>query len=159
MNRSVLAALRVMLIMVFLLLLLGQAIAIPSIAADSVLAFPEVAFLATPYTIISILTIACIQLAVLATWMLLGMVERNAIFSERAFGWVNTIIGAVVAATLLAVFMGVHLLFVIQVGGPGVFIGTFAAGIGGAAVVLLVVVMRELLRNATMLESEMAEVV
>lgn len=159
MNRSVISVLRLLLALVFLLLLLGQTFVIPSLAAESSIAFPEVAFLAAPYTFISISAIACVQLAVIATWVLLSMVQENSIFSERALRWVNTIIGSIVAATVLLVFAGLHMLFVVRVGGPGVFLGTCAAGIGGAAVVLLIIVMRGLLRNATTLESEMAEVV
>ena len=159
MNRSVISVLRTLLVLVFLLLLLGQALVIPSLAEESAIAFPEVAFLAAPYMLISIGAIACVQLAVFATWVLLSLVEQNSIFSERALGWVNTIIASIVTATILLVFAGLHILVVVQVGGPGVFLGTCAAGIGGAAMVLLIIVMRGLLRNATTLESEMAEVV
>ncbi|PQZ87309.1 hypothetical protein CQ018_17770 [Arthrobacter sp. MYb227] len=159
MNRSVISVLRVLLALVFLLLLLGQVIVIPSLVAESAIAFPEVVFLAAPYTFISISAIACVQLAVLATWVLLSRVEQDSIFSERALGWVNTIIASIVTATILLVFAGLHMLVVVQAGGPGIFLATCAAGIGGAATVLLIIVMRGLLRNATTLESEMAEVV
>lgn len=159
MKRSVILALRVLLALVFLVLLLGQAVVIPDFAAESAAAFPEVAFLAAPYTVIAVAGIACVQAGLFATWVLLSMVERNAIFSEHAFRWVNVIIGAAIALTILTLFAGIHLSAVVQVGGPGVLLAVSAAGIAGASIVLLMFVMRGLLRSATTLENELAEVV
>ncbi|MFJ6416415.1 DUF2975 domain-containing protein [Paeniglutamicibacter sp. NPDC091659] len=159
MKRSVILALRVLLVLVFLVLLLGQIVVVPSYTLESATAFPEVAFLAGPYTVIAVAGIACVQIGLFATWVLLSMVERNAIFTEHAFRWVNVIIGAAIALTLLTVFAGVHLLAVVRVGGPGVVLAVSAAGIAGASIVLLMLVMRGLLRSATTLENELAEVV
>lgn len=159
MKRSVILALRVLLILVFLLLLLGQIVVVPTFARETGAAYPETAFLAAPYTVIAIAGIACVQVGLFATWVLLSMVERGAIFSEHAFRWVNAIIGAAIALTFLTVFSGVHLLAVVRVGGPGVFLAVSAAGIAGASIVLLMFVMRGLLRSATTLENELAEVV
>lgn len=159
MKQSVILALRVLLVLVFLVLLGGQLYVIPAFASVSANDFPEIAFLAGPYTVIAIVGIACVQIGLFATWVLLSMVERGAIFSEHAFRWVNVIIGAAIALTILTLFTGVHLLFVVQVGGPGVLLAVAAAGIAGASIILLMVVMRGLLRSATMLENELAEVV
>lgn len=159
MKRSVILALRVLLLLVLPVLVLGQIWALPAYARESASLFPEVAFLATPYTVIGILAIACVQAGLAATWILLSKVDRNAIFTEDAFRWVNLIIGAAIALTFLTVFAGVHLLAVVGVGGPGVLLAVTAAGIGGASMVLLMVVMRGLLRSATNLENELAEVV
>ena len=159
MKRSVILALRVLLVLVFLVLLLGQIVVVPAFATETAAAFPEVAFLAGPYTVIAIAGIACVQVGLFATWVLLSMVDRGAIFTEHAFRWVNVIIGAAIALTFLTVFAGVHLLAVVQVGGPGVLLAVSAAGIAGASIVLLMFVMRGLLRSATTLENELAEVV
>lgn len=159
MKRSVILALRVLLVLVFLVLLLGQLVVVPTFAMETGTAFPEVAFLAAPYTVIAAAGIGCVQVGLFSTWVLLSMVERGAFFSEKAFRWVNVIIGAAIVLTILTVFAGVHLLAVVRVGGPGVFLAVSAAGIAGASIVLLMVVMRGLLRSATTLENELADVV
>ncbi|MFL4472514.1 DUF2975 domain-containing protein [Paeniglutamicibacter sp. MACA_103] len=159
MKRSVILALRVLLALIFLVLVVGQVFVIPGFATGSATDLPEVAFLAGPYTVIGIMGIACVQVGLIATWVLLSMVYRGAIFTEHSFRWVDVIIGAAMALTFLTLFAGVHLLFVVRVGGPGLYLAVAAAGIAGASIVLLMMVMRGLLRSATTLENELAEVV
>jgi hypothetical protein len=108
---------------------------------------------------------AGIAFAVLAVWMLLTMVQRDAIFTSRAFRWVDVIIGASVVSTLLALGVAGHLATA-EIPSPGdgmdVESALAAATVGvavGAAFAMLMVVMRSLLHKATSLQSEMAEVV
>lgn len=106
-----------------------------------------------------IAALACIQLGLLCTWVLLSKVARGAIFNKHALIWVNLIIAAVIAGTLLPLGVGIHLMVVVNAGGPTVFLGVCATAVGGAALVLLITVMRGLLKNATTLENELSEVV
>ena len=165
MHRSLIAALRVGIAAALLLGLFGQLVVIPTTAADEVDLFPPYAPYAGPYVTIAILAVLCVQVALFAVWMLLSMVERESVFTPRAFRWVDTIIGSASVATLLALGVAVHLA-VAEIPSPGdgmdveSALATAVAGVGtGAAFVMLVVVLRGLLRKATDLQSEMAGVV
>ncbi|WP_328546669.1 DUF2975 domain-containing protein [Streptomyces platensis] len=114
---------------------------------------------------VAITGIACVQVALVAMWMLLAMVERDAIFTPRAFRWVDVIIGTSVVATLLALGVAGHLaLATIPSPGDGMEVigalGAAIAGTGvGASFAMLVVIIRSLLGKATDLQTEIAEVV
>ncbi|MDQ0401817.1 DUF2975 domain-containing protein [Streptomyces sp. NPDC000349] len=143
----------------------GQLVVIPTTASDEVDRFPPYAPFAAPYVAVAVVGVVCVQIALGAVWMLLGMVERDAIFTRRAFRWVDTVIGAAAVATLLAVGVAVHLA-VAETPSPDdgmELIGALGAAVVGvgvaAAFAMLVVVMRGLLRKATQLQSEIAAVV
>ncbi|MEU9253735.1 DUF2975 domain-containing protein [Streptomyces sp. NPDC048270] len=145
--------------------LFGQLVIIPTTAADEVDGFPPYAPYALPYTVVALAGVACVQAVLAAAWRLLTMVERDAIFSAAAFRWVDTIIGTTIAATLLAFAVTCHLMLAdIPSPGDGMeLISAFAAATAttgiGACLVMLLVIMRGLLRKATHMKSELAEVV
>ena len=89
------------LVLIFLGCLLGQIWVVPTLAQENASQFTGVAFLAAPYAAVAIMGIACTQVALVAIWKLLSLVERHTIFNQRAFVWVNTIIGAIALATAL----------------------------------------------------------
>ncbi|MFC6062747.1 DUF2975 domain-containing protein [Streptomyces ochraceiscleroticus] len=159
------AALRAGIAVAVLFGLFGQIVIIPTTAADEVDRFPAYAPFAVPYVTVAIIGVTCVQVALAAVWMLLSMVERDAIFTPRAFRWVDIIIGSSVVATLLAAGVAAHLgLAEIPSPDDGMdVISALAAAIAavgvGAAFAMLVVVMRNLLRKATDLQTEIAEVV
>ncbi|GFE19119.1 hypothetical protein Sgleb_71660 [Streptomyces glebosus] len=165
MHRFYIAALRVGLVAVILFGLFGQLVVIPTTAADEVDRFPPYAPFAAPYVTVVIVGIVCIQVSLVAVWMLLTMVQRDAIFTPRAFRWVDTIIGCSLVATLLAIGVTGHLT-VTDIPSPSdgmEVIGALAAAIAsvgvGAAFAMLIVIMRSLLHKATELQTEIAEVV
>ncbi|MFI7504205.1 DUF2975 domain-containing protein [Streptomyces sp. NPDC049687] len=165
MHRFFVAVLRTGIVAAVLGGLFGQIVVIPSTAADEVDRFPPYAPFQLPYVTAAIIGVACVQVVLGALWMLLGMIERDAIFSSRAFRWVDVIIGASVAATLLALGVTGHLAFadIPTPDGNMQVIGALGAAMlavgAGAAFAMLVVVMRGLLRKATDLQTEIAEVV
>lgn len=165
MHRLFIAALRVGIASAFLFGLFGQIVVIPSAAADEVDRFPPYEPFAAPYVMVAIAGVACVQVALVATWMLLNMVERDAIFTPRAFRWVDTIIGASVAATVLAIGATGHLALAdIPSPDDGMdVISALAAAVAsvgvGASFAMLIVIMRSLLHKATDLQTEIAEVV
>jgi hypothetical protein len=111
----------------------------------------------------AIIGVACVQVMLVAGWMLLGMIDRDAIFSTKAFRWIDVIIGAALAGVLLSLAVTVCF-FVFDSGiDEMAFIGAMlglASCIGaGSAFAMLMVIMRGLLRKATELKSEMAEVI
>jgi hypothetical protein len=152
MNAASLNTLRILLLLVAAGGLVAQIVVIPVFAA-------EMATLQVPYTVAAISVIACVQVMLAAIWMLLSMVARSEIFRDAALRWVEVIIGAAVVATAVTVGTGVHVVFIASTGGPAAFLGLCAALVAGPAFVLLMLVMRGLLVEATTLRSEMAEVV
>jgi len=165
MHRLFIAALRAAAAAAVLLGLFGQIVVIPTTASDEADRFPPYEPFAVPYATVAILGVACVQVALAAVWMLLGMVERDTVFSRQAFRWVDTVIGATVVATLLAFGVAVHLA-VAEIPTPddGMqtlgALGAAVACVGvGAAFAMLVVVMRGLLGKATALRGELARVV
>ncbi len=117
--------------------------------------------LAIPYGIAGAVVILCGEIALVAVWMLLSMVSRDAIFTDRAFRWVDLILVVGVVGTVLVFALGVHCYFVVNplLDAPGLVAIAAAGSVAGAAAVLLVFVMRGLLRKATDLRAELDEVV
>jgi hypothetical protein len=165
-HRFLVILLQLGIVVVFAVGLFGQIVVVPTTGADAVEQFPPYAPYAAPYETVAIAGIACVQVALIAMWMLLALVRRNAIFSTRATLWVDVVIGCVVGATLLAAGVAVHL-FLGSVPSPddecaslfGLFGDAVLGAAGGVALVMFLVVMRSLLRQATRLQTEMAEVV
>jgi hypothetical protein len=160
MSRLTVLALRVLLVLLFLGGVLGQAWVIPQFAADMATVYPEVSFLELPYSALAMATVLCAQTVLVALWALLSKVRRDAIFTAHAFRWVNAIIVAGIVATALPLAVEIHLLVVVNAGGPpAIVLLLTGVVIAGAAFVLLMVVMRGLLHAATTLQDELAEVV
>lgn len=130
------------------------------ITADSVGdQYPEVAHLTTPYSLAAIVAIACVQVALGAVWVLLSMTTSDQIFSSPALKWVDVIVVCAAIGTLLSATVFVHLIFIVGLGGPGAFLGLAACVAVGAALVLVIVVMRSLLETAIAHRYELAEVI
>ena len=159
MNRLFTFGLRVALVTLFLGAIFAQVWLIPQLSRDIVSDEPEFARLAVPYVILWIAVAVCAQVALFAVWMLLARIGRNQIFSERAFFWVDAIIGAGGLATLLIFGFEIHLLGIEDGGSPP--LGILLTGIVTAcgAFTLVMLVMRGLLRQATQLQHELEEVV
>lgn len=98
------------------------------------------------------LGIATLQICAVCIWQLLTMVRRGSVFSPAAFRYVDVVIGAIVAASVL-----MFLLAVLAREGsvaPGVVGLICGAALVIAGVALLVVVMRMLLAQAVDREAE-----
>lgn len=159
MNRIIVRGLRVLIVLIALGCLLGQTLILPLMAFEAADLYPEVASLAVPYLVAAILAVLCVQVALGALWKLLSMAASDAVFAERAFRWVDVIIASAGVATAMTFGVAIHLLGIVQLGGPGAVLALGGATIGGLAFVLLMVVMRGLLRRATDDRNELAEVV
>ncbi len=150
--------LRVALLVLLLASVLAQVL-VPVYASEVGARFPEVAYLVVPYSLAATLFIGCGQVALLAVWRLLSLVDGGVIFTRRAVRWVDVIVTCGAAATILAVVVLAHMLeFVPGGGGPMVYYlgGCIAAVI---ALVLLTVVMRGLLLAAVADRAELDEVI
>ena len=156
-NRLAVIALRIVLVAAFLLLVLFQVMSLPGQFAHMAAENPERAWLQWPLTIFAILEVACVQVVIVSTWKLLTMVKRDQIFSRRAFVWVDAIMWAIAAAwIMLAVFSAI---VVLNADDPGLPILLILTLVAGAAVGLVVVVLRALLRQAADLRSDLEAVI
>ncbi|MFB2596450.1 DUF2975 domain-containing protein [Herbiconiux sp. P17] len=158
MTRPVLVALRVLLVALFATSIVAQLFA--HTVAESALA-PVPAVVVTAFAIAAIV---CVEIVIVCVWMLLGMVRDQRIFEEHGHSdrWVNAAIGALATAAAIGAATLVYLLFARATETPaGLTIAILAAVTAGAgaALALLVVVMRQLLHTAIQLHSELAEVV
>lgn len=158
MHRLARQLLRVALVVLLLGSVLAQVL-LPVFGSEEGRIFPELAYLVVPYSVAGILAIACGQLALLAVWRLLSLVNSGVIFTRRALGWVDVITACAAVATILSAGVLIHLLFFVRVGGPGVLLGLAATLAGGLAFVLLMIVMRGLLQSAIADRSELDEVI
>ena len=150
--------LRAALVVLALGTLVGQIVIIPAIGRDhgGISAAAPV-----PFTVLAIGVAVSFQVALVCTWALLSKIRRGAIFTKRAFRWVDVIIGAGVLATVLLLGIAVLVYLVIEppLDAPGLVVIALGAAVGGGALVLLMVVMRGLLRSAADMQSELEEVV
>ena len=112
---------------------------------------------AAAYALLGVAAIACVEVALVALWVLLSMVRRDAIFDERAFRWVDTITVAGLVAAVLVAALCAHVGELDDA--PGLILIGGGVAVGGAAFALLMVVMRGLLRSATAFRRELDEVV
>ena len=99
----------------------------------------------------------CVQVVLVSTWRLLGMVAADRIFSGQAFRWVDAILGAIAAGWL--VWLGFSVLVVATSDDPGNPIAVAVVGLAITVVGLLMVVMRALLQQATELRTDMDAVI
>lgn len=150
--------LRALLVALFAALVLTQVLALPSLAATTAQDYPEVASLRWPLLILGVAGLACVEIVIVCTWRLLTMVRDDRIFSDHALVWVNGIVAAVAAAWLLDL-AALVLLLTADGAGAGPTVALLLALVVGAAVGLLMVVLRALLRQATELRTDLDGVI
>ncbi len=105
--------------------------------------------------VLAVLGVLTMQVFAVCVWRLLTLVRRGAVFSEAAFRDVDVIIGAVAAAS--AVALGFAVLLRAGQAAPGVVGLVCGAALVLAGMALLVVVMRALLRQAIARETEVRQ--
>lgn len=149
--------LKALLVGAFLLTVVFQTLSMPGQFRHMAEQNPDLAYLRWPLTVWAILELLCVQVIIVCTWRLLGMVREQLIFTEGAFAWVDTILAAMGAAW--AMLAGWSLYAVARADDPGDAMALFAVVLASAVVVLLMVVMRELLRQATALRTDLDGVI
>ena len=158
MNHASTLLLRMLLVTTIALLLVAQVIALPATAAQWASRFPELAWLRVPGIVIAIAFIVCVQIVLVCLWRMLGFIRNDGPFSARSLSYITVIIAAIVIADLLIV-AALVLLAVGNAANPSVLLlGCFGVVVG-AALALLVGVLRELLRKALELQHDLSEVV
>lgn len=149
--------LRILLVTFFLGLLVAQVVSMPGQFRYMAQEEPDLAYLRWPLTVWSILLLACVQVVIVCTWKLLDMVQADRIFSDQSFRWVDVIIATMVVAWLLFAGMTSYLAYLAS--DPGAAVLPFGISLCGAVFLMLLVVMRALLRQATTLRTDMEAVI
>lgn len=155
--QRVVVPLRILLAFTFVVLVLGQVFSLPGMFAYMAEESPEDAYLRWPLTIFSVLEVLCIQVVIVCTWRLLTMVKDDRIFSERSLVWVDAIVWALVAGWVL--LLGVSIYFASISDDPELPALLVLMLSIGAALGLLMVVMRALLQQAITLRTDMESVI
>ncbi|WP_445150737.1 DUF2975 domain-containing protein [Baekduia sp. Peel2402] len=156
-EHRVVVALRAFLVVLFGVLVVFQTLSLPGQFAHMADEEPDLAYLRWPLTVVTVFWVVCVQVVIVAIWKLLGRVERDRIFSDASFAWVDAIVYAIAAGwvTLIGVFLYVGF----TADDPGLPLLLFLLSVGVAVAGLLMVVMRALLRKATMLRTDMDAVI
>lgn len=158
------APLRVLLVLLFAVVTAGQLAVLVTVLprmpeltdGDS----PAVARLDWAMVVVAVLGLLCVQVVLVSTGKLLTMVARDRIFSGESLPWVDAIVGAIVAAWVLLLGASYPVFVVADVDdAPGLFALHLLLLLVGAAMGLLMVVMRALLRQATTLRTDMEAVI
>jgi hypothetical protein len=147
MGNLTLLALRIVLVMVLAGSLFVQTVMVPLLWSDLDGLDPEYAYLRTGLVVIVVLGIATIQVTLVCVWRLLTMVRRGTVFSHAAFRYVDVVIGAISAASLLLFAFG-FLLAPGEAAAPGVVLLVGGAGVLVGGIALIVLVLRMLLAQA-----------
>ena len=161
--RWVVVPLRVLLVLVFLGLVVAQFMSLPGEFRQQAEEHPEAGFLPWLLLTFAILEVVCFQIVIVCTWRLLTLVSADRIFSEKSFVWVDVIVWTMVAAWLLLAGIAAYLVGVIyftpDLRDPGTPILLTGMVLIGGVVVLTIVVLRALLRQAAVLQSDLEEVI
>ena len=158
MNKLASRLLRVALVVLLLGSVLAQVL-VPVFASQAGTRFPEVAYLLVPYSVAAILFIGCGQVALLAVWRLLSLVDGRVVFTRHAVRWVEVLTGCAAVATVLSAGVSIHMLRFVPGGGGPMIYYMAACVAGGLALVLLLVVMRGVLVSAIADRIEFDEVI
>ena len=158
MHPRVTLALQALIAAMLLLLVFSQIVIIPAAAHGTALANPDLAYLEGPGIVGAVLFILCVEVVLVCIWRLLALVRTDEIFSPRAFVWIDVIIGTFIVAGLLIGASLVILAFGRAVNPSITLLGVLGVVVG-AALALLVVVLRGLLTKALQLEQDLSEVV
>jgi Protein of unknown function (DUF2975) len=146
------SALRAVLVVVLTGTVLVQALMVWVLATD-----PENGSLPlTPLRVITILGLMAVQVAVVCVWRLVTMVRHGTVFSHAAFRYVDAVIGAIVAASLVW-FAVTAINAPGQRADPGVTVIMGGIGLAILGVALIVLVLRMLLAQAVAREVEAAK--
>jgi len=151
-------ALKALIVVLLVLLLASQILVIPEVARITALRNPDVAHLEVPGIIGAVIFLAFVEVTLVCVWCLLSLVREGRIFHVEAFRFVDVILGALISAGVLILAS-----YLVIIANRAVSLSlTLLAVLGvvvSAALALLVIVLRGLLRKALELEQDLSEVV
>ena len=161
-THQVVVPLRILLAVVFAALVAAQVWAVPGVLPELPDASLEQSVVRSTMLVVLLVGLACVQVVIVCTWQLLTLVRDDRIFSAGALPWVNAIVGALAVGwvMLLGAFVCSYYFVIDEVSDdPALPVLLLVLLLVGAVVGLLVVVMRALLRQATVLRTDLEAVI
>lgn len=149
--------LRVFLVVLFAVLLLMQVMSLPGQFAYMAQESPEMAYLRWPLTALSVFWVVCVQVVIVSTWKLLTLVKHDRVFSDLSAPWVDAIVWAITAAWVVLGFASLWV--AINADDPELPLLVFLVDVSVTVLLLLMLVLRQLLRQATTLRTDMEAVI
>ena len=141
----------------FAILVVFQTLSLPGQFRHMAEEEPDLASLRWPLTAATVAILLCVQVVLVCTWRLLGMVRDDRIFSDEALPWVDAIIAAIGVGWLI--LFGILFGLAAEWDDPsGPLVLTLLLAVV-AVIGLLMIVMRALLRRATTLRTDMEGVI
>ena len=157
-HRLSIMALRVVLGIGLVIALALQVLVLPWMSGWMAQDFPEAAPMRWPILTLSVLGLLCAQIVLIAIWRLLDAIQETRIFDPQSFGWVDVIVRALASAAALSVICLAYLLAT-ALGPVSVPALALFASLVAVGMLLLMLVMRALLRQATTLRVDMEAVI
>ena len=155
--------LRIALVLAFGFAIVMQVLAMPGELRESLGRASEFAHLHWPFFIVAELELLGFQVLIVCTWKLLTMIRRDRIFSDESSTWVNLIVRTVFIGWIVFAVFSTYVVTVIyftpDIRDPGTPMMLFGILLVGAVIVMLIVVMRTLQRQATTLRGDLDEVI
>jgi hypothetical protein len=159
-GRRAVRPLQILLVALFAALVGAQALLVVALTELAPTDIPELQRFRWTVLVAALLVLVCVEVVVVATWRLLGLVRVDQIFSAGSLPWVDAIAGAFAAAWLVLLVAVVPVLQFAQVDdAPGLGGLHLLLLLVGAVPVLLMVVMRALLTQATSLRTDLEAVI
>ena len=155
-THRVVFVLRGLLVLAFAAMVVLQVMSVPGTLAYNAERSDD-PFWHLPLLVVLEAELVCVEVVIVTTWVLLGMVRNDRIFSDAAFRWVDVIIGAIAAAWLIWAGLGAYVALTSD--DPGLPLVLAIMLLVGAVVGLLMLVMRALLTQATTLRADMEAVI
>ena len=155
--------LRIALVLAFAFALVMEVLAMSGELMEGLRRAPEFAHLFWPTFIVAELELIGFQVLIVCTWKLLTMIRKDRIFSEESSRWVNLIVRTVFTGWIVFAVFSAYVVSVIyftpEIRDPGTPMMLFGILLVGAVIVMLIVVMRTLQRQATTLRDDLDEVI
>ena len=149
--------LRVALVVAALWLLVLMAMSLPGELRDEAPAFR------VPAQIVLTLVLASVLVVIVCIWQLLTLVQRDRLFSDASRRWVDAIVWALAIGWSLLAAGALTVTTVIfltpEIRDPGIPMALFGVVVLSTLPMLLMIVMRGLLRQATGYRAELDEVI
>lgn len=117
-------------------LIVGQ-ILIPIVTNAVASEMPEVAHLASPYSVAGIATLACFQIALIFIALIVARESADAFFSATTRKWIRISGTLITLGFTIPVAVGSHLLITMNAGGPSVVLGMTGSTILAVAMACL----------------------
>ncbi|WP_455352685.1 DUF2975 domain-containing protein [Streptomyces sp. SYSU K217416] len=156
MGKLTVLALRAVIVVLLAGSVFVQAVMVPLLGIDLKELDADLAYLRTPFLVITVLGVLTVQVVLICVWRLVTMVRRGSVFSHAAFRYVDVVIGAFAAAALLVFALG-FLLAPGEAVPPGIVLLVGGVGVAVLGVALIVLVLRMLLAQAVARDVEAAQ--